>query len=56
MKTLNNFFAKSASVKNIDDFSHFSLNYTQMNTIKGGTQPIQTEPGTPPPPPGSNNI
>jgi len=52
MKTLNNLFGKSASVKRIDDFGFFSLTTSQMCSIKGGTEPINSGTGgTPPPPP-----
>jgi hypothetical protein len=40
MKTLNNLFGKSASSKSINEFSAFSLNFSQMSSIKGGTEPI----------------
>jgi hypothetical protein len=46
MNALNNLFAKTAKVKNLTDFTHFSLNVAQMKAIKGGTEPI-----LPPPPP-----
>ncbi len=49
MKTLNNLFRKSASVKNIADFNNYSLSVSQMNTIKGGTEPIQSNPIVVPP-------
>jgi hypothetical protein len=58
MKTLKNIFGKSASVKNIADFSQFSLSISQMNLVKGGlgTEPILPNPGVPTPPPPVGNI
>ncbi len=56
MKTLNNLFSKSVCVKNMADFSHFSLNVSQMNAIKGGTEPIKTDPGDAPGYPPNNDI
>jgi len=40
MKTLNNLFGKNSAVKNINEFRNFSLSESQMNLIKGGTEPI----------------
>ena len=42
MKTLNNLFGKNSAVKNINEFRNFSLSESQMNLIKGGTEPINT--------------
>jgi hypothetical protein len=57
MKTLNDLFGKKASFTNFSDFNQFSISQSKMNAIKGGTQPILSEPGTTPPPPtGNNNI
>jgi len=56
MKTLKSFFRKNSEVKIISDFSIFSLNTSQMIAIKGGTEPIGTDPGEPTPPKGSNDI
>jgi hypothetical protein len=47
MKTLNNLFGKCASVKSINEFADFSLNVIQMNSIKGGTEPIVPNPVKP---------
>jgi hypothetical protein len=49
MKTFNNLFGKSASIKNIADFNHVSLSVSQMNAIKGGTEPVLTTPIVTPP-------
>jgi hypothetical protein len=56
MKTLNYLFGKTTVVKNIADFNLYSLDANQMNSIKGGTEPIITDPGKPTTPGGTNNI
>jgi hypothetical protein len=56
MKSLNNVFGKSPIAKNITEFNHFSINSNLMRKIKGGTQPIITDPSTPPPTKISNQI
>jgi len=50
MKTLKGLFRRNSDVKIISDFSIFSLNSAQMIAIKGGTEPIGTDPGEPTPP------
>ena len=47
MKTFDNLFSKGASTKNISNFTAFSLNTIQMNAVRGGTQPITSDPVPP---------
>jgi len=54
MKTLNNLFGKNVYAKSISDFTNYSMNIAQMNLIKGGTDPIRTDPSQPIVPPSGN--
>lgn len=51
MKTLNNLFGKKTEVKNISDFAKFVIGVNEMNSVKGGTEPIGASQLLPPPPP-----
>jgi hypothetical protein len=51
MKTLFNFSSVENKAKSLDNFSGFSLDPRQMQSVKGGTQPVLPGGTTPPPPP-----
>ena len=40
MKTLNTFFNKNTAKAGIENFSNFSLNSNEMNSVLGGVGPI----------------
>lgn len=56
MKAITNFLRKSEDVKSMSNLSAFALSIQELAVIKGGTEPILPNPGTPVTPPPSKDI
>ncbi|MCF8378089.1 MAG: hypothetical protein K9H49_00850 [Bacteroidales bacterium] len=42
MKTINSFFNRNTAKAGIENFSNFSLNSNEMNSVVGGIGPIES--------------